>query len=644
MSNSFFRVDIQLLRGFAVLIVVLYHAKAPFLPAGYLGVDIFFVISGFVITGLIVRELDARTFSFGDFYFRRAKRLLPAAYVTLLITALAAPFFLTSSAMTDFRDELLGAVTFTANIVLWKQSGYFENAADFKPLLHFWSLALEEQYYMILPAALVFVPRRFWKPVCLIGFSASLLLCVALKDKPGAQFFLLPTRAWELLLGTAASLLQGKPSLQRTMRWLAPAALAGLLAMPLARFGSHPGPQALVACFFAFVVLLRAWHFDERNRAVGVLRWVGDISYSLYLVHWPLMAFFSHAWIGQSGQPQPVEARALLVVASFATAWALYSFVERPMRAWLIRPSASTLARTAGVSLLLMVLAVALAASSTGDKDYEHAARANVGFGLACDSQGVFQPTTTCANSSEPQVLVWGDSFAMHLVAGLAQDFDVVQATRSACAPLKGMSVLPLRQDEHWARSCIAFNDSVLAYAAQTPSIRTVVISSPFYQQVDPGEINLDVGVTGTGSRLTSAGVDSAAEGLRRSVNQLRALGKEVVIVAPPPNGGFDIARCVERNERGLLTLAAPPGCEVQTAVYHRGFGQVLKMLGVLAAEGIRVESFDALLCDAKVCRTTMDGTLLYRDKGHLSYDGSRLLVARSGLSHLAASPRVRSN
>jgi peptidoglycan/LPS O-acetylase OafA/YrhL len=155
------RYDIQALRGYAVLLVLLFHSGVDALRSGFLGVDIFFVISGFLITGLIVRGLDGGTFSVGHFYFRRAKRLLPAAYITLIATAALAPYFLTASQIPPFHQQIIGAVTFTANLVLWKQSGYFDAAATAKPLLHFWSLAVEEQYYLVTPLVLVLTPARW---------------------------------------------------------------------------------------------------------------------------------------------------------------------------------------------------------------------------------------------------------------------------------------------------------------------------------------------------------------------------------------------------------------------------------------------------------------------------------------------------
>lgn len=156
------RIDIQALRGLAVLLVVLYHVKIGSVTGGYLGVDVFFVISGYLITTLVASGIERGDFRLTDFYFRRAKRLLPAAYVTFAITAILAPWFLNQQELRDFMTQIIGAVTFTGNFVLWQQTGYFEGAGDLKPLLHVWSLAIEEQYYFLLPAALLFIKPSRW--------------------------------------------------------------------------------------------------------------------------------------------------------------------------------------------------------------------------------------------------------------------------------------------------------------------------------------------------------------------------------------------------------------------------------------------------------------------------------------------------
>ena len=174
-----FRTDIQVLRALAIFLVVLYHAKLG-ISGGYLGVDIFFVISGYLITRMVSQGIDLNEFSFPNFYFRRAKRLLPAAYVTFLLVAILSIIFLDGTERQDFAKQLLGAVTFTGNIVLWRQVGYFDSNAVLKPLLHVWSLSIEEQYYLLLPAALVFTPKRYWLFVAVMTAIISLGFCIVL--------------------------------------------------------------------------------------------------------------------------------------------------------------------------------------------------------------------------------------------------------------------------------------------------------------------------------------------------------------------------------------------------------------------------------------------------------------------------------
>ncbi len=207
-SSAGLRTDIQALRGLAVLLVVFYHGKLLIAQNGYLGVDIFFVISGYLITTIVARDMRNGTFSFSAFYYRRAWRLLPAAYVVFAACIALAPFLLTSLEIRDFSHQLFGGVTFTANHVLWGQTGYFQQAADLKPLLHAWSLSLEEQYYLLMPAALMLVGTGYWV-AAVVGatvLSLSLLLWNQ-ADMPGATFYLFPTRAWELGIGSCIALI-----------------------------------------------------------------------------------------------------------------------------------------------------------------------------------------------------------------------------------------------------------------------------------------------------------------------------------------------------------------------------------------------------------------------------------------------------
>jgi peptidoglycan/LPS O-acetylase OafA/YrhL len=242
------------------LLVLAHHARVPLIHGGYLGVDLFFVLSGFLITTLVAKEIKAGSFSFSGFYWRRAWRLLPAAYATLALCVAIAPFLVTNREMREFVAQVWGAVTFTANFVLWQQTGYFERAAELKPLLHVWSLSIEEQYYFVLPALLFFLRPSKWLAAAVLMTVCSFVLCIFVTyESPAAAFYWLPTRAWEMGLGSVAAVLA--PRLhglsfrgKQHVGLLGLLAIAGIALFPLSKV--HPGVDALIACVATVGIVL----------------------------------------------------------------------------------------------------------------------------------------------------------------------------------------------------------------------------------------------------------------------------------------------------------------------------------------------------------------------------------------------------
>lgn len=646
------RVDIQALRGLAVLTVVLYHAKIGRLQAGFLGVDIFFVISGFLITTLVATGIHRGTFSLSEFYFRRAKRLLPAAYVTFFVTAALAPWFLNQQELRDFATQVVGAVTFTGNIVLWQQTGYFEGAGDLKPLLHVWSLAIEEQYYFLLPAALLLTRPSRW----LWGTNALLLISLGLCVsggfiKPIATFYLLPTRAWELLIGSVGALWVLSPPndqhqiVSRLVRLLFVPALLCLVLMPFLEVtGNHPGLIAGLVCFATLIVILR--NSPQLNNALPTrcLAHVGDFSYSLYLVHWPVIALMKNAWVGSTPE-LPLDLRLMALLLSFVLAYLLYRLVEDPLRKGRVKLSKRLFAKLLLSSLTLMAITPLAIQAMPTRLDFKEVRKTNFGFSERCEYSTPFVPRRECQSSDQPSLLVWGDSYAMHLVPGLVQEWKnrgVIQSTKSSCGPLLGMAPRRLVHpghgtvmDQAWAQGCIDFNQSVIDFLGTSASVDTVVLSSPFSAYVTQENYEH---VLQTGNSFSSVPVSSAAAqaGLQRTVDAIRAMGKKVVLIAPPPSSDFDIGGCLERLISGNIALGGRKGCTVDRTEYQTKRASVLELIAaVSAAVDVAVIRFDPYLCNATECQTMLAGTMIYRDAGHLSYAGSELLAKKMQLGNL---------
>jgi len=621
----------------AILLVVLHHAKILPLGAGYLGVDIFFVISGFLITGLIIRSINDGSFSFADFYFRRAKRLLPAAYVCFLITTLFAFALLGPSELRDYLKQLAGAVTFTGNIVLWRQAGYFEGDAALKPLLHVWSLSIEEQYYLLLPAALVFLPRRYWLSGTIVVTLASFALCLALVPvKHSAAFYLLPTRGWELAIGSVAALItfgkRQKLSISPIALW--PAALALVLIPVFPVSDRHPGIDALIVCIATAIVVLRNHPSAGDIWGVRALAMIGDFSYSLYLVHWPFFAFLNNLYLDEP----PLAVNIGAVVMSVVLSYGLYRTVELPIRSAPIRVSFKNVAAIMAVSMVL-VSTPFLVAKVVVPNGLDHVASLQAPIlGGECDLENAFPPQPACKTADKPKILIWGDSFASHLIPGVVTttDVGVELAARAVCGPFMNMAPVGSRGfSRSWAERCLEFNQAVLSYLATQKSIEVVVLSSPFGQYLGTelwghGQKFRSLVLEGNHYAEYEPTIDRAVVMMRLTITMLRELGKRVVIVAPPPSSGIDMRRCLERQQIGKPIIGIQDtDCMIDQVRWRRHHAEVLNFLSRIQNEAaVSVISFEGLLCSDSGCATKLDDMNVYRDAGHFSYEGS-MLVAR---------------
>ncbi|WP_145959036.1 acyltransferase family protein [Sphingobium sp. SCG-1] len=631
------REDIQGLRAVAILLVLVHHARLPGFPGGFLGVDLFFVISGFLMAGLIDGRLTASSFTLRDFYARRIRRLFPAAYATLTATALAAPWLLDSVEYGAFVKQLAGAFGFVVNVVLWRQSDYFSTGAELKPLLHMWSLAVEEQYYLGLPLMLLLTPKRL-RLVAMIGLTAlSGAACVYLLQRaPSATFYMLPTRAWELGLGGIVAILINRRIVTAApltvLRILGVAAIF-VVAMVFDESG-HPGLPAAIVCVATGLLMIPGAQWQ--GRGIGhVASLIGDRSYSLYLVHWPLFAFANNVFIG----PVPLPVRLGLLALCFVLAELQYRMVEQPLRHMAI--NRRSIALMLAVPLIVISASVLWhrAAPQAGAQDHAP----NFGLSEQCVFRGPFDPTPACVSAATADTLVWGDSFAMHLVDGVreAAPAGVVQSTMSMCGPFLGLSPVdngiapPL-----WAKGCIGFNDSVAAYLRGNPQVKTVVLSSILipYLAPEPGKKWRMLERRGEQFAELPQGPGPVLAALGRTVEMIRGLGRKVVLIAPPPSIDVDFSRCQLRHMQGKPVVASSRDCTFSTANYARRRAEVNGFLRAVQARGIvPVISLDGTLCHEGICDTRWGNTILYADHGHLSRGGVVAIAKRMDWRNLIA-------
>ena len=340
-SNLAYRPDIDGLRAVAVLAVVLHHLSASFMPGGYIGVDVFFVISGYLITRIISREMEEGTFTFARFYERRARRIFPALFAVLAATLIAGYFVLLPSDYSGTLRGALGTLFFASNIVFWRDmaAGYFAATdAGLNPLLHTWSLAVEEQFYVFFPVLLLVCYRYFRRHIVLILIGCAVVslagAALLVQSKSVAVFFLSPFRAWELLVGSLLALNAVPAIRSRAVREAV--AGAGLLVILIACFlynakTTFPGLAALAPVLGAAAIMHAG--ASGPSFAGRLLQWrpvvyIGLISYSLYLWHWPLIVLVRY-FTGMAPITQYIPA---LLVASLVLGSFSYHFIEQPFR------------------------------------------------------------------------------------------------------------------------------------------------------------------------------------------------------------------------------------------------------------------------------------------------------------------------
>ena len=622
-----YRADIDGLRALAIIPVVLYHASVPGFSGGFVGVDVFFVISGYLITSIIEREIREDRFSLAAFYERRVRRILPALFVMMAACAVAAAHLLFPFEYRSFARSLITATLFVSSVQFRREGGYFDVEAENKPLLHTWSLSVEEIFYVFFPVLSLLVWRCCRARRLSVVWAVAILSfvgCVGalyLNNESRAAFFLAHFRAWEFLTGALLAL--STLPLPHRRRSIHVMSAVGVLMIASAVAGysdatTFPGAAALLPTLGAALIILAGQHRPSLAGRILSSRpfvFTGLISYSLYLWHWPVLVF-AGLWLGR--RPAGWETAAL-VAASFGLAIVSWRLVERPFRGksgWLSRRT--LFAAAAGVGALLVAVGLHGEATKGWLSRYPDALRS------VLDAEDDRDPRQKeCLLRAQyiegciygqgnplPTVALWGDSHAAVYAVMLgrlaeARGESVLALTMPACPPAPGLE--DQNRSLRARQACARFQDLAVARIRSAESIHTVVVAANFGAYVPPGHED---------PRFSAA--------LHEAIATLRNAGKRVVVVYPFPR--FD-----SRTLKALVRAAAD-GADLNEITQpletflrdNRGAFALLDEVG--ARQGVVRIHPHARLCDDRRCFVYGNDRAYYADEDHLSLSGAAIL------------------
>ncbi len=635
------RSEIDGLRGVAVIAVLLFHTKHPYFRSGFIGVEMFFVISGFLITQVLITAHTQNSFSFADFYLRRARRLLPALFTMVLACIPFAWLWMFSRQFDDFSQSLVSTVLFGSNILFWLESqNYFALSSSLKPLLHTWSLSLEEQFYLVYPAFFAILCNRnsrfrFWG--ILVLTLLSWVYAVFFIQNHLTEHYMLHARVWLFGLGALAYLCREKIVITGFTNTQAGFALLGLLGISIALLLpalqviipeiSYMKSMAVNLSAFAVVMVLI---FSQPNNLAGrilsnsLLVKLGIISYSLYLWHYPIFVFARHRLHELS-----TVSYLWLTTLSIILAFLSWRFIESPFRKTSVVSTRKflVLASTFGALILTIgaygVLNKGYVIGMTKDE-----LAMNINYGLE-DDCAFYKNKPKCKTSDQPDILVWGDSFAMHIVGGIlltGKDVQLMQLTKSRCSPLIHQRALvdteAIRSGDQRARDqhpCYLFNQQVLSSIDEWPSLKYAVVSSRFsnyFKRFNGVEIS---------QAVKEAAIDNVYSKLFNTLELLKSKNISPVVFSEPPHPSEHKVYCAMH---ALKFQDDPEPCNFHKLNLDNSQLMSDDLLRRID-QHFDVVWLDDYLCSSGVCRTTIEATNVYTLGGHLSINGTSLIGSK---------------
>ena len=663
-----YRPDIDGLRAVAVIAVILFHVFPGKIRGGFVGVDVFFVISGYLISQILLRDLQVNRFNLLEFYARRARRIFPALAIVLVATMAAGWWISYPDEFVSLGRHVMAGALFSSNLLLWNEAGYFDVEAIRKPLLHLWSLGVEEQFYLMWPLLLSMVWRHNRRPytavLVIAGASFALGLWLVRVDQNSA-FYLPFSRFWELMLGVllAVGSIDGDPLRSLTRALGTPArdalvrdllAAGGVMAILVATLlfdqeGHFPGMLALAPTLGAAAIIAAgpATFVNRRILSSRLAVYIGLISYPLYLWHWPGLSFIdivtpvNGAWI----RPLKFGVVVFAVLAAMAT----YHFVERPLRARrdpvrLMLPTFSALLVSAMLGFVLVSTGGFRSRTTLASDPFAWPVAVTAGCSVRYDQPAATVGRSYCIESSPgrtPTVIVTGDSHANALAQGILSDSTMLGT--GAVLMIGAPGCPPFRHTTFWRvdepqrkRVCPGVVEATYRAIGRTRP-RMIIATARLSAYVPVREFDTHAASTLGGFFASLDFPDQRpaeffAEVLERDLRTMLEDDRDVVFMLTPPELDFDPHRClrarpIERYYHADIVCESDRAHMLRHQAAFRPIVQ--QVVEKIASPKLRViDPFD-VLCDATTCHAVIGGEVLYRDTNHLNAAGARFVLAR---------------
>lgn len=636
-----YRPEIDGLRAIAVMVVIFFHAGFSLFSGGFVGVDVFFVLSGYLISSIILKEREAGTFTLINFYERRARRILPALFLVMFLCIPFAWVYLLPKAMEEFSKSLIAVSAFVSNILFWRESGYFSAQADLKPLLHTWTLSVEEQFYVFLPVFILITAKLknsiIYLMLGLITFTSLALSYLGNSISPTAAFYLLPTRAWELFIGVIIGYYLSRRSLPPKGNDIL--SLIGLFMIMMAVFlydKSTPFPSVyalLPTVGTALIVLFTdKTTFIYKLLSLKIMVGLGLISYSLYLWHQPVFAFAKHSSLHEIGFMKST----CLILLSILGAYGSWKFIEKPFR----NKSKTTgkqifwLSLIGSLAFITVGLFGVMRGGDLGRFSGPIKSIASTSGGALKRCMGTFRKSgcSIGSDNTRASIAIIGDSHSGALQKALdttlrSQKKSGLSFAGSWCIPF-----IEVRTKTQYRDKCFTEISSHLETIISNTEISTVVLVAEWANYTQGKRWNVEGTAYYEDRETTNLSLKENSRvfsrGLLRTVKKLKSAGKVVIFVKSVPEYKQHVPNYLAKS-LALTGKASMNEYTIDKTGYLTRNLEVEKSLKDLDLKSeMRVIDTYKILCPGDICRYISESNeVLYSDDNHLSESGAKLII-----------------